>query len=81
MSEIDHLAGLVGIEDGYWDVAGQWHITPAGTKLALIAALRLDPEDTAGIEAAAGDLSWPGPDGPVPACPLPQDSGSAGHGA
>ena len=75
MTDIDHLAGLVGIESGYWDLAGQWHATPAETKRALIKAMRLDPDDAAGIEAAARDLAWPGPDGPAPTCPVPQDFG------
>lgn len=75
MTDIDHLAGLVGIESGYWDLAGQWHATPAETKRALIKAMRLDPDDAAGVEAAARDLAWPGPDGPVVTCPVPQDLG------
>jgi 4-alpha-glucanotransferase len=77
-SNIDRLAELVGIESGYWDLAGQWQSAPAGTKRALLVALGLDPEDEAGIAAAAGDLSWPGPDGQVPACPLPRELG-VGH--
>lgn len=56
MSDIDHLAGLVGIENGYWDLAGQWHATPVHTKAALLAGLRLDADDAEAIEAAAYDL-------------------------
>lgn len=75
MSDIDHLAGLVGIENGYWDLAGQWHATPVHTKAALLAGLRLDAADAAAIEAAAHDLSGSAADGPAPTCPLPADLG------
>ena len=80
MTDIDHQAGLVGIESGYWDLAGQWHATPAETKRALIKAMRLDPDDAAGMEAAARDLAWPGLDGRRPPVQCRRISESAGPG-
>jgi 4-alpha-glucanotransferase len=80
MSDIlEERAGLVGIEPGYWDIAGHWHVTPAATRRALLEALRLDPEDEAAVAAAARDLRDPGPEGPPATCPRPQELG-IGHG-
>src|SRR5262249_49879483 len=42
-SEMDHLAAearLWGVEDGYFDVFGQWHAAGAETQRRLVAALR-----------------------------------------
>lgn len=75
MSDIDDLAALVGIEPGYWDLAGQWHATPVETKRALLEALRLDPKDEAGIAAAGRDLCDPGPKAPTLTCPRPHELG------
>lgn len=75
MSDIDDLAGLVGIEPGYWDLSGRWHATPIETKRALLAALRLDPSDEEVIAAAGRDLNDPGPDATAPTCPRPQELG------
>lgn len=74
-TNLDELAGLVGIEPGYWDIAGHWHATPAETKRALLAALRLDPDDAAAIAAAGRDLNAPLPEGPAPTCPQPGELG------
>lgn len=77
MTDIDHLAGLLGIEPGYWDLAGQWHGAAPATKLALITALRLDPDDAAAIEAAHRELAAPLPEGPVATCPRLAELGGA----
>jgi 4-alpha-glucanotransferase len=76
MSEhLEERAGRLGIEPGYWDIAGQWHTTPAETKRALIRALRLEPADGSAIEAAAKDLAAPLPEGPAPTSPRPAELG------
>jgi glycogen operon protein len=40
-AELDHLAGLAGIDPIWWDVDGGYHKVPADTKQALLAAMRL----------------------------------------
>lgn len=75
MRDIDDLAELVGIEPGYWDIAGQWHATPDATKRALLEALRLDPADEAAIAAAGRDLKGAEQDAPTVACPRPWELG------
>jgi 4-alpha-glucanotransferase len=72
---LEELANLVGIEPGYWDIAGHWHTTPAETKRALLTALRLDPEDWARVEAASRPLREPAPEVPAAGCPRPRDLG------
>jgi glycogen debranching enzyme GlgX len=39
--ELDHLAGLAGLDPIWWDVDGGHHTVPADTKRALLAAMRL----------------------------------------
>ncbi len=36
---LDVLAAAAGIEPGYYDLAGTWHVTPPETKAALLAAM------------------------------------------
>ena len=40
-AELDQLAALAGIDPIWWDVNGGFHQVPAGTKRALLAAMRL----------------------------------------
>ncbi|MEK0083309.1 4-alpha-glucanotransferase [Benzoatithermus flavus] len=76
MSDIlEELASLVGIEPGYWDIAGHWHTTPAETKRALLRALRLDPEDAAAARRLREHGSEPPAGSALPSCPRPGDLG------
>ena len=76
MTDIDHLAGLVGIEPGYWDIAGQWHAASAETKLALVRAMRLDPGDEAAIQAAHRELVEQNAIVPAATCPRLDELGA-----
>ena len=48
--ELDHLAGLAGIDPIWWDVDGGYHKVGADTKRGLLASMRL-PADTRGAFA------------------------------
>lgn len=76
---LEELASLAGIEPGYWDIAGQWHTTPAETRRALLKALRLELQDEAAVAGSCQRLRGLAAEAPAGAaavtCPQPRDLG------
>ncbi|HEY4174910.1 MAG TPA: 4-alpha-glucanotransferase, partial [Rhodopila sp.] len=55
--EIDHLAGLAGIDPIWWDVDGGHHTVPVDTKRALLAAMRLPATTRGGLNDSLARLT------------------------
>lgn len=56
MGQLDELAGLAGIEPGYFDIWGNYVEIPAATKMAILEAMGLPAGDEAACAAAIAEL-------------------------
>ena len=56
MGQLDGLAGLAGIEPGYFDIWGNYIEIPAATKVAVLEAMGLSASDDAACAAAIAEL-------------------------
>lgn len=56
MTALDRLAEAVGIEPGYYDIWGDWHVVPAEAKRALLDAMGLAADDERAVEASLAAL-------------------------
>jgi 4-alpha-glucanotransferase len=53
---LDRLAGLAGIEEGWWDFFGTYRQVPAETKRAFLAAMGFAVEDEAALAASLAEF-------------------------
>ena len=56
MTALDRLAEAVGIEPGYYDIWGDWHVVPAEAKRAMLDAMGLAADDESEVEASLAAL-------------------------
>lgn len=52
---LNHLASLVGIEDGWWDFFGTWRVVPEETKKAFLTAMGFTVETEEQVGRAIAD--------------------------
>ena len=52
---LDEAASLYGIDPGFWDIWGRYHVTGPGTKQAILRALGVDAASVEGLERSLAE--------------------------